>query len=357
MTCMRFILVAAFAAVVCGCSQYGSSPSPAAGVLSAVKHVKIEEFSDLPGNDGYYSPTALTAGSDGQLWIADDVDQDYGETVVARVATSGKLTGTYYYYNSASPSFEGIAQGSDGAYWLTDWADGVIVRLSTHGKMKRYVVKGNSDLSDIVAGPDGALWFAEGDAVGRITTAGKITIYGTSPRQMTSVWDLGVQDITVGPDGALWFTQKSKNAIGRITTAGKITEYTQGISAGADLTSIAPGPDGALWFTEMSGGRIGRITTKGSVTEYTSGITEGEQPVGIAAGPDGAMWFTEYEGTYSYYGAKIGRITMRGRVTEYSNISSTSGPTAIVQGPDHNMWFVESTANKLGRVDLSGARS
>jgi virginiamycin B lyase len=66
------------------------------------------------------------------------------------------------------------------------------------------------------------------------------------------------------------------------------------------------------------------------------------------------MWFTEYEGEYSYYGAKIGRITMRGRVTEYSNISSTSGPTAIVQGPDHNMWFVESTANKLGRVDLSG---
>ena len=114
---------------------------------------------------------------------------------------------------------------------------------------------------------------------------------------MTSVWDLGVQDITVGPDGALWFTQKSKNAIGRITTAGKITEYTQGISAGADLTSIAPGPDGALWFTEMSGGRIGRITTKGSVTEYASGITEGEQPVGIAAGPDGAMWFTEYEGS------------------------------------------------------------
>jgi streptogramin lyase len=48
---------------------------------------------------------------------------------------------------------------------------------------------------------------------------------------------------------------------------------------------------------------------------------------------------------------------MRGRVTEYSNISSTSGPTAIVQGPDHYMWFVETTANKLGRVDLSGTRS
>ena len=74
----------------------------------------------------------------------------------------------------------------------------------------------------------------QGDSVGRITTSGKITIYGTSPRrQTTSVWDLGVQDITVGPDGALWFTKKSGNAIGRITTGGKITEYTAGISASA----------------------------------------------------------------------------------------------------------------------------
>ncbi|MGA7200449.1 MAG: hypothetical protein WBX26_01360 [Candidatus Cybelea sp.] len=357
MIILRWIVLAsALAAVVCGCSQSGSSPSPAAGVLPAVKHIKIEEFSDLPGNDGYYFPTALTVGSDGQLWIADDADQDYGESVVARVASSGKLTGSYYYYNSASPAFQGIAQGSDGAYWLTDWADGVIVRLSAHGKIKRYAVKGDSDLSDIVAGPDGALWFAQGDSVGRITTSGKIAIYGTSSRrQTTSVWDLGVQDITVGPDGALWFTKKSGNAIGRITTGGKITEYTAGISASAGLTSIAPGPDGALWFTEMSGGRIGRITTQGRVTEYTSGISQGEQPVGIAAGPDGAMWFTEYEGSYAYYGAKIGRITMSGKVTEYSNISSTSGPTAIVQGPDRNMWFVETSSDKLGRVDLSGS--
>jgi virginiamycin B lyase len=347
------ILVSALAAVVCGCSQSGGSPSPAAGVLPAVKHIKIEEFSDLPGGSGYYFPTALTAGSDGQLWIAVDVDQDYGESAVARVTTSAKRTRTFYYYNSASPAFEGIAQGSDGAYWLTDWADGLIVRLSPHERMKKYHVY-DSDLSDIVAGPDGALWFAQGDSVGRITTSGKITIFSTGARQTTYAWDLGVQDITVGPDGALWFTNKSRNAVGRITTAGKITEYTRGISAGAGLTSIAPGPDGALWFTEMSGGRVGRITTKGSVTEYTSGITEGEQPVGIAAGPDGAMWFTEYEGSYAYYGAKIGRITMRGRVSEYSNISSTSGPTAIVQGPDHNMWFVETSVNKLGRVDLSG---
>jgi hypothetical protein len=101
----RIVLVSALAAVVCGCSQPGSSPSPAAGVLPAVKNVKIEEFSDLPGNDGYYFPMALTVGSDGRLWIADDADQDYGESVVARVATSGKLIGSDGHRARARPQY------------------------------------------------------------------------------------------------------------------------------------------------------------------------------------------------------------------------------------------------------------
>jgi virginiamycin B lyase len=361
--------LATAAASLYGCSHAeGVNSLPATGNLArhetrfAVpekKQVKIEEFRDLPRYGSYYYPTALTAGSDGQLWIADDVDQDIGDSAVARVATSGKRTRTYYYYASATPSFLGIAEGSDRAYWLTDWADGLIIRLTTQGMMTRFPVK-DSDLSDIVAGPDGALWFDEGDAVGRITTKGRLTIYATSRRdpaglrRTTYLDDLGVQDITVGPDGALWFTNKNANAVGRITTAGKLTEYTSGISAGAGLTSIASGADGALWFTEMNGGRIGRITTSGKVTEYSSGITPGEQPVGIAGGSDNAMWFTEYEGYSSYTDAKIGRITLHGKITEYSNLDPSSGPTAIIQGPDHNMWFVEYVADRLGRVDLSG---
>ena len=65
-------------------------------------------------------------------------------------------------------------------------------------------------------------------------------------------------EITAGPDGALWFTEYSANRIGRITTAGVITEYTVP-TASSKPYGIAVGPDGALWFTESNADKIGRI--------------------------------------------------------------------------------------------------
>jgi virginiamycin B lyase len=63
----------------------------------------------------------------------------------------------------------------------------------------------------ITAGPDGALWFTNGDSIGRMTTAGRFTAYFNS-RIATPA------GITAGPDGALWFTDNGDNTIGRITT-------------------------------------------------------------------------------------------------------------------------------------------
>jgi virginiamycin B lyase len=69
--------------------------------------------------------------------------------------------------------------------------------------------------------------------------------------------------ITVGPDGALWFTDGAENAIGRITTNGAITEYGTGITSGSYPNGIATGPDGALWFTEANSGKVGRLSFGG----------------------------------------------------------------------------------------------
>ena len=43
--------------------------------------------------------------------------------------------------------------------------------------------------------------------------------------------------------------------IGRITPTGSITEFTDGLSDGAEPTSIVKGPDGRLWFTEEADGQ------------------------------------------------------------------------------------------------------
>jgi virginiamycin B lyase len=63
----------------------------------------------------------------------------------------------------------------------------------------------------ITAGPDGNLWFAEADHIGRITPAGSITAFPL-PTQGSSP-----EGITAGPDGNLWFTEYIGNKIGRLS--------------------------------------------------------------------------------------------------------------------------------------------
>ena len=157
---------------------------------------------------------------------------------------------------------------------------------------------------DIVAGPDGALWFTnEGYSIGRIATGGAVTIYPVPDSPSI---------ITVGPDGALWFT--GNGSIGRITASGTVTTYR---ISGSQLSSIATGPDGALWFTNIEGNSIGRITTSGVVTNnYTATGIKG--PFFITTGPDGALWFTNAGGN------SIGRITTDGEVTSTKRPASSS---------------------------------
>src|SRR6202167_3482311 len=116
--------------------------------------------------------------------------------------------------------------------------------------------------------------------------------------------------ITAGPDGALWFTEGDADKIGRITTMGVVTEYAVP-TLGSDPYDISSGPDGALWFTEHYGYKIGRITTSGVLPEFSM-PTMDAWPYGITAGPDGAMWFTEIADTVS----KVARITTAGLITE-----------------------------------------
>jgi virginiamycin B lyase len=65
--------------------------------------------------------------------------------------------------------------------------------------------------------------------------------------------------IASGSDGALWFTNLDNNSIGRITTAGVVTVYH---NSGVDYPdSITAGPDGAIWFANTEDYVIGRVTT------------------------------------------------------------------------------------------------
>ena len=103
-------------------------------------------------------------------------------------------------------------------------------------------------------------------------------------------------DIIAGPDGNLWFTEYRGSRIARITPAGVVTEFNLPMP-GRQPSHITTGPDGNLWFTEGAPGGIGRITPAGVVTEFLGGDTPGftaeRIPSGITTGADGNLWFTE----------------------------------------------------------------
>ena len=283
---------------------------------------------------------------------------------------------------------KGIAAGSDGALWFTEYLCDKIGRITTAGKITEYSVFPSSLPDAITAGPDGNLWFVETvrNKIGRMTTAGVLSGEFTIP-----TFPSGTAGITVGPDGNLWFLEMIGNKAGRITTAGVVKEFPLksaqtvlfGIASGSDgslwfpagyagankidrmtvngvvtefpnpipyygARGIAAGPDGGLWFSEYGDFKIGRATTAGSISQYA---TPGLTPTwSLAAGPDGAIWFTAVSTTGGH--EMIGRMTVAGNVTQYAIPRLNNNLQSITAGADGAMWFTEGQSSKIGRLSL-----
>jgi len=258
-----------------------------------------------------------------------------------------------------------IVAGSDGALWFAarDRNQDTIGRITTDGAVTSS--RQASVFTNLAAGPDGALWFglirdilppvgplmAQPSimSVGRITTAGVISEFHLPS---VSYYFFG---ITAGPDGALWVTEfPHKKSIGRITTTGEINEFPLPSSVPPNVFRITAGPDGALWFADRFKNQIGRITTDGAVTEFT--VVRSFGVADITAGPDGALWFTDSAKK------QVGRITATGAVTKFRLPSTADvrvqrgmpGYWGITVGADGALWFTETPANTIGRLTTTG---
>jgi virginiamycin B lyase len=267
-----------------------------------------------------------------------------GNTSASLPPTGVLISGQITEYPTFSSDLGDITAGPDGALWFTASDPGEIGRLLTSGTVDQYPLPSqDSEPDGIAAGSDGAVWFTEltdeGLEIGRITMSGSISDYRT-PDESSS--DTYPGSIAAGADGALWFTAPDANAIGRITTAGAVEEYSIP-TPDSDPWGITRGPDGAMWFTEQSG-KIGRITPSGSISQYPSSLDDATY---IAAGSDGALWFT------SQVDGAIGRITTSGSVRTYQ-LSLTTQPWEIAAGPDGALWFTEVGGGKLGRISTAG---
>jgi streptogramin lyase len=205
----------------------------------------------------------ITSGPDGALWFTQEAPDAIG-----RITTSGAVT---EYPLPVSGSFPwAITTGPDGALWFVERSAGKIGRITTGGTLTEYPVVQPTSSGGIpctclfgIASAGNAVWFTEPDAnkIGSITTSGKVKTY-TVPTKKSSP-----SDIVKGPDDALWFTEGT--AIGRITREGSFSEFPIPPPYYFPV-AMAVGPDRAIWFTEWtkgpSGGSygLGRIATIGT---------------------------------------------------------------------------------------------
>lgn len=135
----------------------------------------------------------------------------------------------------------------------------------------------------ITAGDDGAMWFAlnQGNAIGRVTTAGDITVVSLPIERTAPV------GIASGPDGAIWYVGIGMSVVGRVAPDRSITDFA--LADGARPHAICAGLDGDLWFTEWGGNRVGHITTAGEMSTIVL-PTPNSEPHGIAVAADGRVW-------------------------------------------------------------------
>jgi streptogramin lyase len=316
------------------------SPASPAGAAAGVTEV------GLPVPD--VAPAGLVAGPGGSVWFAENAGG------LGRLDAAGKVTEYALPANSQKTrgAADGMAAGPGGRLWFTDSSVDV-PRVGYvdpgNGKTTLFEVPTTGEvgfagarLTDIVAGPGGAMWFGGSGAaaIGRIDATGTVTAYATS--------GAAVYGLAAGPDGAVWFTATDGSVDRLDPTTGAVTPYYPP-SAGSGspaLGGIVKGPDGALWFTEPGVGKIGRLDpATGGVDEYAVNTAD-SAPTGITEGSDGHVWFTEAAAS------NIGSLDPgSGTVTEYPLPATLSAPMRIAPGPGGRLWFTEAGKGAVGSLD------
>jgi streptogramin lyase len=135
----------------------------------------ITEFA-LPGNHdpAYYASSDLTAGPDGNLWFNEALLTITGlqrGAAIGRITPSGAIT--RFPLRTRRDFNQGVlTTGSDGNLWLT-WEVGndkrTIIRITPAGAVTVFPFPpGHLPPNDLIVGPDGNLWFADGAAIGRL---------------------------------------------------------------------------------------------------------------------------------------------------------------------------------------------
>jgi virginiamycin B lyase len=208
-------------------------------------------------------------------------------------------------------------------------------------------------LGDVVTTPDGAVWFARGYAVGRMSADGVLS--ETAPLTVGIV-----ADVAAAPDGAVWYSVPG--VVGKISPDGMITEFPLPDSPQSAPQGLEPAADGGLWFTSgryvddnIYRGGIGRIAPDGGVS-VTPLPVDGVTPQDLALGPDGTVWFGACRWNVASQAceqAAMGSLSGDGGVALAPLAEPTTDIRDLSFDAEGRLWFVDRAGATLNRYDLT----
>ena len=325
-----------------------------AGIEPAVAPSAWGHMSTAPLGNAF--PVGITLGPDGNMWFT-------GNAGIGRITPGGRIT-TFPVPDMvqivpAAPlggecpyCYERIVAGTDGNLYFTQRH--AIGRISVIGALTELAIRPHyGSLVNLVAGPDGALWFEaaprhyyQDGYIGRMTLDGHLTWFRRTPALLPL-------DLAAGKDGQLWVTLQ--DGLARMSAAGHLlARYPLPV---ADHTcppqcepfKIIAGPNGTMWFTLWGAdAEIGRSTSAGKIAIYRLRSKDTGAPIALAAGHDGRVWFAKI---WDHY---VGAVTTHGDIREFPVPGGVDNFPGIAAGRDGSIWFTEVCANSIGRITPSG---
>jgi virginiamycin B lyase len=205
-----------------------------------------------------YGPAGITGSGPGPVYGADPAG--FIDTISAGASISPTKV------PSAAGLPFAIARLSSGTLWISElkgyfeYSRHLLSFPPRSGKPSRTVTLPDplSNVVALAAGPAGTrtVWFADfgtGDA-GEITPAGHVSFFAAGTPAS------GLSDITAGPDGAMWVSAQD-GIIARVTTEGAVSELALP-SPGSNPDGIAAGPGKSIWVTETGSDAIVEISLR-----------------------------------------------------------------------------------------------
>jgi streptogramin lyase len=349
----------------------------------------------VPALPSSSTPTGGSAGTTSAGRTTASVVIDIPPKHTATTA-SGKRSTAY-----VSPSIESIVIAAAGGGTTTaNLTPGSQNCVSQTPVITEYAVPDGGQVGDptnITAGPDGNMWFTDGETGGnhggwmyKVTPAGAFT-------QVAALnYQYNVAGIVSGPDGALWTVDNhsavfSVGYVARVSTSGVVTYFSPpslpqstgvattgglvyfGVSASPDqigtidgngnVTMVnnptaydfkphATGPDGLIWgiaYPNTGPSAMSKLVGSSPVV-----YDVGYEPQDVAPGADGNMWFTATETDDGINQPVVGKISTSGTGLATYRVPAGMAQGSLAAGPDGNMWFAETQAKNIARVTPNG---